>query len=140
MLLSLAVIALIGAGAWYVYGSSGSLMSPKTETKSMALPGDAEAKFAQVEAIVHAMKQGEMSLVQSLYSDLVLTKSVKRGEPEQLAMMGDEDWMYSPNYDVTVVVCKDMDTPAHVFHGKSLSPTETAKVRKMHEDMMKMME
>ncbi|GAB0174316.1 MAG: hypothetical protein HHAS10_01950 [Candidatus Altimarinota bacterium] len=109
-------------------------------TEVLSAPADAAAKFAQTEAIVKAMKNDEMNIVKTLYPDLILTKSIKRGDPEILAMMGDEDWYYSPSYDVTVVVCKDMNTPAHVFAGKTLGADETAKIRKMHEDTMKMMD
>ena len=114
--------------------------SSNTDSSTQASSTDAQAKFDQVQKEVEAMKQDGMNSVKVLYPDLQLVKSVKRGDAEQLAMMGDEEWMYSATYDTTIVVCKDMNTPAHVFRGKTLSAEEFAKVRKMHEDMMKMME
>ena len=60
--------------------------SPTTVTTPVG-PTDRDVKFAQTEAIIMAMKPNEMSIVSSLYPDLVLIKSVKRGDPDQLAMM-----------------------------------------------------
>ena len=111
-----------------------------TQNAVANIPLDGQVKFDEVKKEVEAMKQDGMNRVKALYPDLQLVKSVKRGDKEQLAMMGDEEWMYSTMYDTTIVVCKDMNTPAHVFRGKTLSDEEFIKVRKMHEDMMKMMD
>lgn len=88
--------------------------------------------------VIHAMEQDGMKTVNKLYPDLTLVKSVKNGESENIGGMGDEDWMYSKSYDITVAVCAHMNTPAYVFKGTTLSATELAKAKSTSTEMAAM--
>lgn len=101
---------------------------------------DKDEKFKKTMDEVHAMKQGAMSKIKKLYTDLKFIKLVKKWDNSNLVWMWAEDWLYSKKYDVTVVVCNSMNTPAFVFNGKILEWEELEKVKVDMKEMMKMME
>lgn len=97
---------------------------------------DSEEKFKAVENEIHMMKHNWMDNISKLYTDLTLIKSVYKWSDEIITWMGDEDWLYSPVYDTTIVVCKSLNTPAYAFRWKEVSKEELQKVKKMTKEMM----
>jgi len=88
---------------------------------------------------VHAMKKWAMSKVKWLYSDLEYIKTVKLSDSENVAGMWDEDWLYSKEYDVTVIACNTLNTPAFIFNWKTLSDVQLKMVKAEMKEMMNMM-
>ena len=109
------------------------------EEKAPEVVSDKDAKFKMVMDEVHTMEHWAMSKVKEIYTDLEFVKQVSKIDEANLAWMSAEDWLYSEKYDVTVVVCNSMDTPAYVFNGKTLEWVELENTKKMMKEMMDMM-
>lgn len=108
--------------------------------KSKLMINDAEEKFKAVENEIHMMKNNWMNNVSKLYTDLTFVKSVEKWSDEIIAWMWDEDWLYSPTYNTTVIVCKSLNTPAYAFKWREISKEEITKIRGMNKQMMKEMD
>lgn len=111
----------------------------KDNSNQVETSNDSDWKFKAVENEIHMMKNNWMINVSKLYTDLTFIKSVDKSSDEIVAWMWDEDWFYSSNYDTTVIVCKSMNTPAHIFKWKEISKDEIIKVREMKKKMMEEM-
>lgn len=122
------------------------------KTPSADLPNDAVTKrpeikmaepvvadvdsFVQAEDIVHAMKPNGMDEILSLFPDLEVVDTIMADDPRNLLEQNPEPWMYSPSSDVTVIVCTEMNTPGHVFRGKSIAQEDIDGVKKAMKEMM----
>jgi len=96
-------------------------------------------KFTQAMDEVHAMKEWAMTKINDIYSDLVFVKQIAKWDDSNLVWMWAEDWLYSKKYDVTVVVCNSMNTPAYVFNWTVLEWEEFDFVKAELKEMMEMM-
>lgn len=95
-----------------------------------------DERFAQAMGIVEAMSPNGMKDVRELYPDLTQTRIIDADDPRNLMGKMSEPWLYSAKHDVTVIVCRDMDTPVHVFKGKNIPQTEIDEVKQNIAAMM----
>lgn len=145
-------IALLLILAFVVAGCDALTPEPSTMEDSPKKTQEAPAKTAQadmplgermatVEAIIHEMPKDGMNQVMAAFTDLEMTKELTKDDPMNISEgMSEEAWMYSAKDDVTVVVCKALNTPAYMFQGKEMSEAELLKAKTMMSQMMDMME
>lgn len=97
------------------------------------------SKKEQVLELAHKMEKDAMNDVKTIYTDLAFVKNISKDDNLNLTAMSEEEWLYSAEYDVTVVTCKALNTPAYVFDGDMISDTELATVKAEMKEMMEMM-
>ncbi len=136
-LLGLFAMTLVLTGCSQVGSSSPSAdsISPPFQGNPVASPS-VDEKLKSSETIVEGMAKDGMRDIEKLFPDLIIVKTVKANAPENIYGRTDEDWKYSPSSDVTVIVCKDLNTPAHLFKGKNLSQKELDTLKKDIKEMM----
>lgn len=142
------IVMILLIGLWiYLYSNSSadeSLENNVENTISVeqgegVTVNDSKDKLKMVMDEVHAMKNWAMSKVKEIYPDLEYVKQVAEWDNSNLVWMWAEDWLYSKKYDVTVVVCNSLNTPAYVFSGTSLEWADLEKVKTEMKDAIAMM-
>lgn len=133
-----AVLFLSSCGNGYNSDDYKKNTNIKTEIKTDKIveKSDKVAKFELVMDEVHAMKKWAMSKVNKAYTDLEYVKTVKLSDSDNIAWMWDEDYLYSKEYDITVIACNELNTPAYIFNGKTLTEVQLKMVKAEMKEMM----
>jgi thiol-disulfide isomerase/thioredoxin len=92
--------------------------------------------FSKAMKITKTMKPNGMEDIKAIYPDLVQSRVVDADDSRNLMGRMQEPWLYSAEHDVTVIVCKEMNTPGHVFKGKNIPQVELDEVKKQIAVMM----
>jgi len=93
-------------------------------------------KLSAIHELVMEMDNNGMKSVHTMLPDLKVVRTITLSDPRNVAAMGSETWMYSERDDLTVIVCNEMNTPAHVFKGKTLSQSQIDTVKAEMAEMM----
>ncbi len=134
LLLTLSFL-LASCGNWDQASLTNSSNSQVSKSQSIALG----SKLEIAEELIHDMPKDGMKEIMKLFPDLKTFKTAAKWSNENIVWMWPEDWMYSPTNNITVIVCNEMNTPAHIINWKTLSSNELWKVKAMMKEMMDMM-
>jgi len=106
-------------------GSTSETSSNPTETK--------------LQAIEEIIELGDANIMGQVYTELPDLSLIRAAGPEEsysITRSSVEDWLYSKEHRLTVIMWNDRNAPIHVFSGNSLSLNSIQEIREKRADLL----
>lgn len=95
-----------------------------------------ETKLQAIEEIIELGDENTMGQVYTELPDLSLIRAVGPDESYNISRESVEDWLYSKEHRLTVIMWNDRNAPIHVFSGNSLSLNSIQEIREKRGDLL----